>query len=1247
MLSLSGVSKSVSYYEKEDYYFKDKVGEVVLGQELVGEKLTKEQFEKLVNERIEETKGKGNNQKEDKIAEDLTFSAPKSVSLVAALDQEAREKIFNAHQEAVQAVMNYIENSNMIQTRENGKPALATEAIAAKFDHFTSRNGDPQLHSHVLLLNRVMNENKELRATYLREIYENKIALGTMYRQELASNLEKFGYSVEWRKDGTFELKGFSEEQLRAFSTRRQEIEKALQEKGLEGGKAAEVAALDTREAKKEYNIKELEESWRKTAKELNIQVPQPQQQEQKQDKIQETIKNTDLMNITQEVVTKQIETTGFTQQMRVELELTKALAKEGITTNINQIRELAQQALGYMHERDNGLVELGTDKFGRDYYTTNDVLNAEMRAREKTSEREALNVQKTEEILNKFNEHLEKTKGFKLDDYQTQAIAKIATSNRDSIVVGKAGSGKTTMMQALRDVYEKQGKEVIGLAPTGAAARNLQKEAKIESFTIDALTFKDQKFEKMQEQLKGGLIIIDEAGMLDARRSAAAVEFAEKYNMKVLYVGDPDQIKPVGHGDPFAQKVQEELKKDSKNLIVLDKIYRQKDEKYREVALLAATNKTQEALEKAKQYGWVREITARGERIQQAAKEYLQDVKEGKNTLLVTESNALKDKLNKEIRYILQKEGILQKENEIKLETRGTDGKKIGEREFTKNDVIQFLKNDKKLGVMNGQRGIIQNIDVEKNIMVVKVNDEIKNINYSKYNYIDHGYATTIHKSQGQTVDKVIYVNDTKKSKMTNSNLFYVAISRGREAVTIYTDNVEKLQEKIQNAQEKKDVLGWKVKHEQKQQKDSKINENNVIDQNKYAEFRAQEKIKQAINESATRLTWYDMNMQQKRDFVSSVLERQQQQMKEGKQTQQTIEQQKTEELKEKIEEKANNLINKLELNNLTKDERKEITQNVMQKLNRDVTQNNLKTYFKQYNKQTYNKTYNKSNNIFSFLGGNYYQKKYYEALKTNENVKTWAFFAGKTAGDIRKDKKAFELAKSDRSMFEISFLHANVAKKVKNIRASYAVKSGDVWKAWQYGGADKAIDAAVNKIVDKTIDKTVNAVKDTAKNIFNKLVDKIDEIDRKRQIEKLERQQHEKIDKHDIKQHDIREKEEIEKDKTTEEERQKAAKEIREEIKTIKEERQQDNKEKIEEKLNKVDEKIDKLKTSEQTKEETKAVKEEIKVKDEWDKKVEKAYREAGLEKGTTTETQQTQETEQQQTQQQEQQQGLEMGR
>ena len=885
MLSLAGVSagQAGDYYQKDDYYFSHEnggKGEVVLGRDRVGKDvLTRDDFLSLVRERVEEN---GKKLADARVADDLTFSAPKSVSLLAALGgDEVRSAVVSAHREAVQAVMEYIRDAGMIQARDAaGDPTAATGAVAVRFDHFLSRNGDPQLHSHVLLVNSVIRaEDGKNVSAYLREIYTNKEALGALYRHELAARLERLGYGVEWDRKGTFELRGFDRETLRAFSTRRREIEARLEEMGLEGGKAAELAAKDTRSAKKDVDPSVIKETWERTAREVGLRIPSPSP-ERELDPLERLTDPQDRALLAQAELEKAVKTAGFSLNHRVELALARALAKEGKTSSIAEIRALVREAREEIAKDYGGLRTIDTDRMGRERFTFENVLAAELRVRE-TGIREGLSGldgERTGKILRAFNERLEREKGFRLSEEQLAAAHNVVSGDRDAVLLGRAGAGKTTLMSAIKEAYEAQGRNVIGVSPTGTAAKNLQAETGIRSFTVDSLAFASGK-----GKIPGAdLIIVDEAGMLDANRAAAIMEVAKETGAKILWVGDPDQLKPVGHGDPFLHLLKEAREKGS--YLELGKIHRQRDPAYREAVELAARGGTEESLSRFEKLGWVRQAGNRSEMIKEAVSGYLSRYREGASVLMVTERRTLAERLNREIRYHLKEAGLIEREG-VTLRTRDTDGRELGEREFVKGDLVMFLRNSRALGVTNGMTGRVRELDPEKGILTVETEDgKTVSVNTSSYNYLSHGYAITVHKSQGKTVDHVIYVHDASRKGVTNANLYYVAVSRGRDGASIYTTDSGRLREDIREGAEKKDVLSWKYGLSGGRDLEGDISNlregkepssalRNTVDLSAYPFFSARRDIETGVKHSAGRELWRDMKPEEKGRFVTGTL--------------------------------------------------------------------------------------------------------------------------------------------------------------------------------------------------------------------------------------------------------------------------------------------------------------------------------------------------------------------------------------
>ncbi len=194
---------------------------------------------------------------------DLTFSAPKSVSILAVILQD--ERILAAHRIAVQKVLTLIEKEYAIsRVKEAESGSEKTEnLIFSIFEHMDSRALDPELHSHAILANATQRKNGEWRTLDSYPIYRDKILLGMYYRAYLAPELMRLGFEiVQTSNQGTFELKDFPPTLIKQFSKRRQQIEAELEKTGQSGGKAAKVANFNTRPPKKQIEPEHLKLAW-------------------------------------------------------------------------------------------------------------------------------------------------------------------------------------------------------------------------------------------------------------------------------------------------------------------------------------------------------------------------------------------------------------------------------------------------------------------------------------------------------------------------------------------------------------------------------------------------------------------------------------------------------------------------------------------------------------------------------------------------------------------------------------------------------------------------------------------------------------------------------------------------------------------------------------------------------------------------------------------------------------------------
>lgn len=216
---------------------------------------------------------------------DMTYSAPKSVSVMWALSPEAdRTKIEAAHRSAVSAATRHLEDNSAFTRR--GKGGAIREPVAgltiARFHHNTSRDLDPQLHTHAFIFNTAPRQDGSWGTLVSRDLYKAQKETGAVYRQHLADALEREGFAVE-RHGASFRLSAIPKDIEHAFSKRRQAIEKAAETYGYKTPKGMEQAALRTRQAKRPSERTVLFSSWKKEARLLGFDLGKARQAAQSQ----------------------------------------------------------------------------------------------------------------------------------------------------------------------------------------------------------------------------------------------------------------------------------------------------------------------------------------------------------------------------------------------------------------------------------------------------------------------------------------------------------------------------------------------------------------------------------------------------------------------------------------------------------------------------------------------------------------------------------------------------------------------------------------------------------------------------------------------------------------------------------------------------------------------------------------------------------------------------------------------------
>ncbi|WP_144578810.1 Ti-type conjugative transfer relaxase TraA [Agrobacterium sp. DE0009] len=356
-----------------------------------------------------------------------------------------------------------------------------------------------------------------------------------------------------------------------------------------------------------------------------------------------------------------------------------------------------------------------------------------------------------------------------RLSDEQKAAIERIAGPARIAAVVGRAGAGKTTMMKAAREAWELAGYRVVGGALAGKAAEGLEKEAGIESRTLASWELRWNRGRDVLDDKT--IFVMDEAGMVASKQMAGFVDAVVRAGAKIVLVGDPEQLQPIEAGAAFRAIV------DRIGYAELETIYRQREDWMRKASLDLARGNVGQALNAYQGEGRVLGSGLKTEAVERLIADWNQDYDQSKTTLILAH-------LRRDVRML----NVLARE---KLVERGVVGEgdlfrtADGERRFDAGDQIVFLKNEGSLGLKNGMIGQVVEARPNRIVAVVGEGDHRRQVIVEQrfYNNLDHGYATTIHKSQGATVDRVKVL----ASLSLDRHLIYVAMTRHREDLQLY----------------------------------------------------------------------------------------------------------------------------------------------------------------------------------------------------------------------------------------------------------------------------------------------------------------------------------------------------------------------------------------------------------------------------------------------------------------------------
>jgi conjugative relaxase-like TrwC/TraI family protein len=693
---------------------------------------------------------------------DLVFSCPKSVSLLHALtdDERVRRDVSEAHEVSWQAALSYLEREACVVRRgKGGKVREHGEGfVAAAFRHRTSRAQDPHLHTHVVVANMTRTGDGEWRALDGEAILKTyRLAAGYLYEAQLRYELS-LRLGVEWAEPvkGMGELRGVPEEVIRAFSTRRQSLLEHMEALGTEGFAAARVAALATREAKEQVDLPRLGEEWKARAAEHGLGRRQFDGLVHKRpigrDRVQ--LEQLAAVVLGREGLTERQTTFTMPELVRA---VAGALPAGG---SVAEVLELAEELSRFPGVE---LVEAQEVPGRPARFTTRELLEVERKAVELALAGRDVAVPAPErrplaKALMTSDEEL-------TSEQRMLVHAAACRSDRVVCIVGVAGSGKTLALRALADAYRDIDVEVLGAAPSGRAADELEAATGIPSRTLHRLLLDTQRDGGLPDRC---VLVVDEAGMAETRVLAPLLQAVERAEGKLLLVGDPAQLPAVGAGGLY-QALCERL-----DSIELEQNRRQRDPLEREALARMRDGNPEPYLAHAARHGRLAvddNPAMAKERL--LADWWRQARPDPRRNVMLAYRRSDVDELN-------------QAAHALMLHNRRLEGEPVtlGEREYRVGEHVLCRRNDARLGLRNGTRATV--VDLDDSGLVVRDQggaDRLVPFAYAA-KHLDYGYALTGHAAQGLTVDRA-YVLLPDQGALQEWG--YAACSRARHQTRLY----------------------------------------------------------------------------------------------------------------------------------------------------------------------------------------------------------------------------------------------------------------------------------------------------------------------------------------------------------------------------------------------------------------------------------------------------------------------------
>ena len=737
---------------------------------------------------------------------DLTFSCPKSVSLVAFghPDQSMRAGVIDDHEQSVKAALDWFEDHALVtrQTTDGVTREVPVASIYAMFRHNTSRALDPQLHIHVLLPNLGVRPDGKLVAIDRHVMSQWKQAVDTVYRLELRARLGERGLTFNpANKNGLADLDGMPRDLILQYSKRRKEIERVLAEKEAAGevvtsgdrrhiGAKTRERKLEGREAAESEDIgprlrQELEDSGR------DLSFWSKMEKQKRTPPVVDRSLSTSLVTL---LLSEGGALAGRATWSRPDLlrALATVLPCGLYSSQIDDLADLVERderivPLVYVDVDDeraeHGEKGLRLVRATRKHFevpsslglrfTSRSLLEGEGRVVEAAQRVREVSPREAAAVKAALAD-AQKTLGF-LPSLEQQRLVRHFVTNQHfiSCAVGVPGAGKTSAVRLCREAWDKLGVEVIGLSFKAKSAQELKSAAGIKTaMTIDRFLKRYDPKDKSTWPARGSVIVVDEASEISTTRLVRLVDIAERSDCRIVLLGDDHQRSSIEAGGLFATLMR------SLGGVVLAQNQRQHEEYEREAVALVRRGYGAEAIAKwfeadersrvmGKKQRHIRASTDVASLMLQTVDDWLEDFSTGKDSQILCQRNDDAAMFNWMARAALIEKGLLGDKACLKVSGCG-EGK---DRIFLKGERIVLTRNDYSLKVRDAEGKIVGEVRNGTTCTVVRSgrpwntlivrSDEGEIVLPQSYlrNHIEGGYASTVARMQSTTLHGTAHV--------------------------------------------------------------------------------------------------------------------------------------------------------------------------------------------------------------------------------------------------------------------------------------------------------------------------------------------------------------------------------------------------------------------------------------------------------------------------------------------------------